>query len=69
MNEENKDKMKSQCCCNSDWNDDNFSIYAPLLMLLFAGFGYPADSKVNELEKKVARLEGQVSMLGGVYID
>lgn len=38
-----------------------------LLILSIFGFGWnsPENPKINELEKKVARLEGQMPMIGG----
>ncbi len=36
-----------------------------LLMLCFGGFGNSENLRISELEKKVARLEGQMSMIGG----
>lgn len=56
MSEENKGFITN----DSDW------IWILLLFMLF-GFGWnsPENPKISELEKKVARLEGQMSMLGG----
>lgn len=40
-----------------------------LLLFMLLGFGWnsPENPKINELEKKVARLEGQMSMIGGKF--
>lgn len=51
------------------WNADNgeyFWIFL-ILMLAFGGLGSSENSKISELEKKVARLEGQMSMIGGKF--
>ena len=36
-----------------------------LLMIGFVGWGSSENPKIRELEKKVARNEGQMSMIGG----
>lgn len=36
-----------------------------ILMLCFGGWVSNENPKISELEKKVARLEGQMSMIGG----
>lgn len=36
-----------------------------ILSICFGGWGGFENSRISELEKKVARLEGQMSMLGG----
>lgn len=36
-----------------------------ILLLCFGGWGSAENSRISELEKKVARLEGQMSMIGG----
>lgn len=38
-----------------------------LLMFGFGGWGNSENPKISELEKKVARLEGQMSMIGGKF--
>lgn len=37
------------------------------LMFGFGGWGNFENAKIKELEKKVARLEGQMSMIGGRF--
>lgn len=45
---------------NSDW------IWTLLiLMIAFGGWGGSENPHISELEKKVAKLEGQMSMIGG----
>lgn len=36
-----------------------------ILSLCFGGWGSSENSRISELEKKVAKLEGQMSMIGG----
>lgn len=62
MSEENKIIEESK-----EWETENSNnIWVLLIMLLiFGGWGNPENPKISELEKKVARLEGQMSMLGG----
>lgn len=38
-----------------------------ILAICFGGWGNSENPKINELEKKVARLEGQMSMIGGKF--
>lgn len=49
------------------WKADSREWIWPFLILLlcFGGWGSPENPKITELEKKVARLEGQMSMIGG----
>jgi len=47
--------------------DDPYWIILLFLMFGF-GFGNNENPRINELEKKVARLEGQMSMIGGKSI-
>lgn len=49
---------------DSKWDGDSYSIIFLLLMFVFS-FGNHENPRINELEKKVARLEGQMSMIGG----
>lgn len=49
------------------WNPESGDWSLIFLILIF-GFGYFGNSenpRINELEKKVARIEGQMSMIGG----
>lgn len=46
---------------NGDW------IWYLIFLLLFGGWASSENPRINELEKKVARLEGQVSMIGGIF--
>lgn len=49
------------------WGTENIDWTLVLLILMF-GFGglwNTENPKISELEKKVARLEGQMSMIGG----
>lgn len=47
---------------NGDW------IWVLLLFILFnSGWNSTENPKISELEKKVARLEGQMSMIGGKF--
>lgn len=51
-----------------EWKtDSSFDIWVVILLaLLFGGgFGISENPRISELEKKVARLEGQMSMIGG----
>lgn len=36
-----------------------------ILSFCFGGWGSFENPRINELEKKVARIEGQISMIGG----
>lgn len=36
-----------------------------ILAICFSGWGNSESSRISELEKKVSRLEGQMSMIGG----
>lgn len=49
------------------WNADNGEWILVLLILMFGlgGLWNVENPKISELEKKVARLEGQMSMIGG----
>lgn len=51
------------------WEAENGEWILVLLILLFGfgGWGSAENPKINELEKKVARLEGQMSMIGGRF--
>ena len=46
-------------------NDVGWTVALLAMMFGFGGFGSPESPRVAELEKKVARLEGQMSMIGG----
>lgn len=49
-----------------EWKADNGDwVLILLLMFCFGGWGNSENPRISELEKKVARLEGQTSMIGG----
>lgn len=52
---------------SKEWSTDNgeWIFVFLILMLCFGSWGSNENPKINELEKKVARLEGQMSMIGG----
>lgn len=51
---------------NKEWKTDGFDwIFILILMLCFGGWGNSENQRIFELEKKVARIEGQMSMIGG----
>lgn len=52
---------------SKEWKTENIDWTLVLLILIFGfgGWGSNENSKINELEKKAARLEGQMSMIGG----
>lgn len=58
--------VKENAVSNEDWKVDGDNwIWIFLLMVLFGGWGSSENPRISELEKKVARLEGQMSMIGG----
>lgn len=61
MSEENKE-VKAENDLDSKWNGD---LWVFILLILLFGFGGSENPKISELDKKIARLEGQVSMIGG----
>lgn len=52
---------------DKEWKADTSEWIWPLLILAlcFGGWGNCDNPRISELEKKVARLEGQMSMIGG----
>lgn len=51
---------------SKEWKADGSEwIWILLLAVLFSSWGNSENPKISELEKKVARLEGQMSMIGG----
>lgn len=50
-----------------EWKNDGSEWIWPFLILAicFSGWGDLENPRISELEKKVARLEGQMSMIGG----
>lgn len=50
-----------------EWKTDGSEWIWPFLILAFCfgGWGNSENPRISELEKKVARLEGQMSMIGG----
>ncbi len=65
MSEEiKKDDIEKDLEFKSEWSGD--IIWLIVLLSIFGfGFGNNENPRINELEKKVARLEGQMSMIGG----
>lgn len=62
MSEEIKNELEKK----DEWNSVD-PIWIFLLLTLFGGLGNSENPRINELEKKVARLEGQMSMIGGKF--
>ncbi len=60
MSEEIKNDLEKK----DEWNSVD-PIWIILLLTLFGGWGNTENPRISELEKKVARLEGQMSMIGG----
>ncbi|MDE6314783.1 MAG: hypothetical protein K2M46_14415 [Lachnospiraceae bacterium] len=53
---------------SKEWKADGGEwILVFLLMLCFGGWGNAENPRITELEKKVSRLEGQMSMIGGKF--
>lgn len=49
-----------------EWKADGSEwIWVFLFLMIFGCFGNFENSHISELEKKVARLEGKMSMIGG----
>lgn len=58
-------EIKENVVTNEDWKVDSDNwIWIFLLLMLFGGWGNYDNPRISELEKKVARLEGQMSMIG-----
>lgn len=50
----------------NEWKADGSEcIWILLFAMIFGGWGSSENPRISELEKKVARLEGQMSMIGG----
>lgn len=50
----------------SKWEADGSEwIWILLFAMIFGGWGNAENPRISELEKKVSRIEGQVSMIGG----
>lgn len=60
MSEEIKNDLEKK----DEWSNID-PIWIFLLLALFGGWGNAENPRISELEKKVARLEGQMSMIGG----
>ncbi len=60
MSEEIKNELEKK----DEWSNID-PIWIFLLLTLFGGWGNSENPRINELEKKVARLEGQMSMIRG----
>lgn len=56
---------------SKEWKTENIDWTLVLLILMFGfgGWGNTENPKISELEKKVARLEGQMSMIGGKFCE
>ena len=55
---------------NKEWKAENVDwiwVFLFLMLLFGGGWGISENPRISELEKKVARLEGQVSMIGGRF--
>lgn len=50
-----------------EWKSEGGELIWALIIfaIFFGGWGNYENPKISELEKKVARLEGQMSMIGG----
>lgn len=59
---ENKSKNRewNECKESSEW-----TLVFLILTICFSGWGNFENPRIEELEKKVARLEGQMLMIGG----
>lgn len=53
------DEQKEWKSESSDW------VLILILSLCFGGLGISENPRISEIEKKVARIEGQMSMIGG----
>lgn len=60
------EKIKNELKKKDEWNSVDH-IWILLLLTLFGGWGNSENPKISELENKVARLEGQMSMIGGKF--
>lgn len=60
----NFEKIKSE---TENWKPENSDWIWTLLIfsVVFGGWGSSENPRISELEKKVARIEGQMSMIGG----
>ncbi len=64
MSEEiKKENVEKVLETENKWSVDGFWVI--MLFLLFFGGNSNENPRTSELEKKVARLEGQMSMIGG----
>lgn len=50
---------------NSDWDGSSWVFLLLIMLFGFGGWGSQPDNKDHELRERVARLEGQMSMIGG----
>lgn len=66
MSEDKENKVIEE---SKEWKAENIDWALVLLILMFGfgGFWNTENPKISELEKKVARLEGQMSMIGGKF--
>ncbi len=62
-------KNKSE---NREWNEckesSEWALIFLILAICFSGWGNFENPRIEELGKKVARLEGQMSMIGGKVV-
>ncbi len=68
MSEEMKNDFETILENDNKWAG-NFSLMIILICFFGFGFGNSENPRINELEKKVARLEGQMSMIGGKFYE
>ncbi len=61
--EEKKEDVEKVLEAENKWSGDGFWVI--MLFLLLFGGNNNENPRISELEKKVARLEGQMSMIGG----
>lgn len=62
----NSNENKSENFEQEEHRETGEWIWALLILAIcFSGWGNFENPRINELEKKVARLEGQMSMIGG----
>lgn len=48
---------------NSDW--DGSALELMFLAMAFGGWGRCSNAEISEMKERIARLEGQISMIGG----
>lgn len=65
----NEDKEIKDIEESKKWetNDVGWTVVLLAMMFAFGDWGNSENPRITELEKKVARLEGQMSMIGGKF--